>query len=463
MKTVHRFAPLGLLSISLLVSSIPPAPECSAAPGEPLIARRLLAPDPPTAPDPADGWSWDTVAADLRFDLETRRGTARLTLAPPAVLPAFPVPDVWLAVGDLTVEGVEGPAGPLAFRVTRQPRIGRRLEVTLPPGGPGPRTLEIRYRFETHQDFDGLLPNGATLLWPYHCGNLFPCDPDPGDGFRLDLSVEGLAEGDVLVAPDEIPADGPPYMPAFAVGDYSYRSLGTTGAGTEVGVWTLPGVRQSTLLGATDLVAVFDWYETTYGPYLFGDRVASVIVDWPQGGFGGMEHHPFWHISRGSAGDRVTHAHEAAHGWFGNGVRLRCWEDFVLSEGVATYLAARALEAVRGPAEGELIWRVYRRDLEEAVAAGDTEAWPSTCNEIDILRHPIWSQIPYLKGAFFLRAVEAEVGRPALDGALRELYRKHAGEAATMAELLATIRQGTGFDPGELAESWLHSRGIPED
>ena len=463
MSPVYRIPALVLLSILLLVIPAPPVPECSAAPGGPVTARRLLAPDPPTAPDPSDGWVWDTVTTDLRFDLETRRGTVRLTLAPPATPPSSPLPDVWLAVGDLTVEAVEAPAGPLAFRVTRQPQIGRRLEVTLPPGGPGPRTLEIRYRFETHQDFDGLLPNGVTFLWPYYCGNLFPCDPDPGDGFRFDLSVEGLGEGVVLVAPEELPADGPPYMPAFAVGDYTWRSLGTTGAGTEVGVWTLPGIRQSTFLGATDLVAVFDWYETTYGPYRFGDRVASVIVDWPRGGFGGMEHHPFWHISRGSAGDRVTHAHEAAHGWFGNGVRLRCWEDFVLSEGVATYLAARALEAVRGAAEGELIWRTYRRDLEDAVAAGDTVAWPATCNEIDILRHPIWSQIPYLKGAFFLRAVEAEVGRAALDGALREFYLEHAGEAATTAELLATIRRRTGFDPGELAESWLRGRGLPED
>jgi hypothetical protein len=451
MSAVRRIPLLGLLSTLLFLSPAPP--ECSAGPGSPVTARRLL------RSVPSDGWSWDTVATELRFDLATWRGTARLSLSPAPT--AFPT--VWLAVGDLTVERVEGPAGPLPFRVSSDPEVGRRLEVTVPGTGTLPVTLEVGYRFQTHDRFDGFLSTSVTFLWPYHCGNLFPCDPDPADGFRFHLSVEGVPEDDVLVAPEEIPGDGPPYMPAFAVGDYTWHRLGTTEAGTEVGVWTLPGNEGAALLGAADLVEVFDWFERTYGPYLFGDRVASVIVDWPTSGFGGMEHHPFWHIARRSAGDRVTHAHEAAHGWFGNGVRLRCWEDFVLSEGVATYLAARALEAVRGAAQGKEIWRRYRRQLIEEVAEADTEAWPTTCDEIDILRDPLWSSIPYLKGAFFLRAVEGEVGRPALDRTLAAFYREHAGRAAGMAELLSTLRRETGFDPGALAESWLRGLGIPED
>jgi aminopeptidase N len=40
-------------------------------------------------------------------------------------------------------------------------------------------------------------------------------------------------------------------------------------------------------------------------------------------------------------GREVDQVHEAAHGWFGDGVRLRCWEDFVLSEGTASHLDAR--------------------------------------------------------------------------------------------------------------------------
>jgi len=394
---------------------------------------------------------------DLRLDLESRLGVAQITLGSPTF------PRLWLAVGDLQIERVEGPTGPLPFVLTGDPAGGRRLEIAFAEPPQSPLSLEVRYRFKIHDHFDGLLASQVTFLWPYHCGNLFPCDPDPADGFTLRLQVDGVPAGQTLVAPESLVEPAPPYMPAFAVGPYTFRSLGVTEAGTEIGVWTLPGTEQQALTGAADLLPVFDWYETTYGPYLFGDRAASVVVDWPSGGFGGMEHHPFWHIARASIGDPVTHAHEAAHGWFGNGVRLRCWEDFALSEGLATYLAARALEAVRGAAEGERIWNLYRSRLEAEVRKRDTEAWPTTCDQIDILEHPLWSLIPYLKGAFFLRAVEREVGREKLDGALRELYAKRAGEAASVEDLVETIRQETGFDPGSLVQLWLRGRGIPED
>ena len=54
-----------------------------------------------------------------------------------------------------------------------------------------------------------------------------------------------------------------------------------------------------------------------------------------------MEHHPQWHVDDSSFGSQETQAHEASHGWYGDGIRLACWEDFVLSEGTVTYLAGR--------------------------------------------------------------------------------------------------------------------------
>lgn len=187
--------------------------------------------------------------------------------------------------------------------------------------------------------------------------------------------VEGVPTPARVVAPAVVTAPGPPYMPAFAFGDYTHHPLGRTAAGTRVGLWTLPATADAALAVTTDLASVFDWLEVTYGSYLFGDEVASVIVD-RQGSTGGMEHHPFWHVAASSAGDAVMHAHEAAHGWFGNGVRIACWEDFALSEGLAAYLAARALEAVRGDAAGDDVWRRYRLALQQAVRRGDTVARP---------------------------------------------------------------------------------------
>jgi hypothetical protein len=105
-------------------------------------------------------------------------------------------------------------------------------------------------------------------------------------------------------------------------------------------------------------------------------------------------------------------------------------QDTAAFEGTASYLAARAVEATAGAGAGAAVWERYRLTLERAVERRDTVAWPSsTCNQIDILDHPLKSFVPYMKGAFFLRAVEDEVGRAAIDAALRRFYQAHRGRA----------------------------------
>jgi aminopeptidase N len=142
-------------------------------------------------------------------------------------------------------------------------------------------------------------------------------------------------------------------------------------------------------------------------------------------------------------------------------VRIRCWEDFVLSEGTTSYITARAVEATQGAAAGTALWASYRERLNAAVAGGNTMAWPTGCNAIDIVNDPLWSDIPYMKGAFFLLAVEKQVGRAALDRALEAFFQKHVGEAVGVGDLLDTIQAETGYDAARLANSWLRSLTVP--
>jgi len=293
------------------------------------------------------------------------------------------------------------------------------------------------------------------MLWPYWCGRVFPCDSHPADGVRFTLRLRGVPEGRTAVYPSEIRFDAPPYMLAFAVGEYVREELGRTRAGTRVSVWYFPNDAELARRGTSGLVSAIDFLERTYGPYRFGGSVGSVEANWRGLSAGAMEHHPFWHVTRASLDDQETHIHEAAHGWFGNGVRIRCWEDFVLSEGVASYLAVRAIESTRGAAEGEAIWRSYRGRLARVVRGGDTAAWPRGCNRIDILHHRLWSDIPYMKGAFFLRDVAERVGRARLDAALARFYAERVGTAAGFDDLLDTIRRETHFDPEPLVSRWL--------
>jgi len=397
---------------------------------------------------PSTNWERDLLSTDLEVDLETLEAVAIVEIDEANRVGAS------LEVGDLEIAEVLGPQGPVNHRVE-----DGRLDLGVP--AQQAVELQIRYRLHTRGKLEGLTQGGATFSWPYFCGNLFPCKSDPSDGLRFTLSLAGVPEGQRAVFPAEIPSDAPSYMLAWVVGDYQQLELGTTAAGTRISAFYLPGEQSVAEAGTANLVASFDWLERTYGAYLFGSEVGSVSAHWGPGAFGGMEHHPFWHVSADSMGDEETHIHEAAHGWFGNGVRIGCWEDLTLSEGTTSYVTARAVGAVMGEDAERALWADYDQRLDQVVRYDDRIAWPDTCGEIDVLTD-LWNTVVYMKGAFFYRAVEEAVGRDAVDAALARFYGDFGGESATMADMLATIAEVTGFDAADLASGWLQSMGRPD-
>ncbi len=441
MRTLARL--LSALALAFTACADDDAPATTDAA---LVAPDAGAPDAvPLVPNLAR----DILSTDLELDLLAHTGRAVL-----AVLPSATATSASFDVSGLDIQSVDGEGGPLVHAI-----IDGRLDVAFPPGSA--TAITVVYGFSQRTNFDGLIAGGVTFLWPYFCGNLFPCHPDPADGARFDLRLVNVPDGVTAVYPDRIATDAPAYMVAFAVGDYTRTDLGTTSAGTSVHVWNLPGDPAGAASATARLKDEFEFLEETYGAYAFGSSAGSVSAAWGAGGYGGMEHHPYWHVGQDSMDDEVTHAHEAAHGWFGNGVRIQCWEDFVLSEGTVTYLAARAIGAAGGVAAEDAVWGDYQSELDYAVATGDTLAWPEGCNEIDILTDPLWSAIPYYKGAFFYLALEREVGRAALDAALAAFYVAHVGKAAGMQDLLDALHADTGFDPTPLATAWLRSLGTP--
>ena len=132
-----------------------------------------------------------------------------------------------------------------------------------------------------------------------------------------------------------------------------------------------------------------------------------------------------------------------------------------MSEGTVTYLAAVALGEVDGPDAEAAAWADYDFKLHQTVDLNDHLAWPDSCDEVDV-KEDLMSWIPYMKGAFFYKAVEDEVGREALLGALGVFYQAHVGQAAGMQDVIDTIHAETGFDPTPLSTAWLRSMGIPE-
>jgi aminopeptidase N len=287
---------------------------------------------------------------------------------------------------------------------------------------------------------------------------VFPCHSSPADGTTFTLDVTNVPAGKTAVFPATIPSEAPSYQVAWSIDAYTELPLGTTTAGTQLSVWHRATEATSATSGTVHLRDAFDWLERTIGPYKFGPKAGTVSTGWGPGAFGGMEHHPYWHVGSAALGDIETNIHEAAHGWFGGGVRIQCWEDFVLSEGTVTYLAGRALDAV-APAVGAQIWTSYEQDL--AAIDANAKVWPATCNAIDILKDKLFTRAPYMRGAFFYRAVALKVGADKLDEAIAAFYAAHATKPATMASMLTTIAQVTGYDPTTCADMWLRSTTKP--
>lgn len=379
----------------------------------------------------------DVVSTKLGLDFKNKLGKATLTFAKRG--------SVSLEAAGLTITSVRDGNGPKTYRM----RSGRLVatDVVSP--------LQVEYRFAQQSNSDGLLAGGSTVLWPYFCGNLFPCDSRPSDGTTFEVDITGVPSGKTVIYPHLISNLAPAYQFAFAVGDYHTEHLGRTAAGTQVSVSWLPNGETAAREGTKNLVKAFQWLETNIGPYQFGNDVGSVAAVWGAGAYGGMEHHPYWHVATDAMDNEETHVHEAAHGWFGDGIRLKCWEDFVLSEGTVSYLAARAIGQVAGADAEADIWVGYQRELDSARAGGDRISWPTGCNKVDIIKDGLFSTFPYMEGAFFYKAVAAQVGVAKLDAVLSKFYMTYRGKAAGMADMVALIKRETGFDPKALVTKWL--------
>lgn len=381
----------------------------------------------------------EIVDTKLRFDLGAHTATATITFGPSTM------PGATLEIGDLAIDTVLVDGEPIEGLITDKLDLGLAASTK-------PTTVEVAYQWMNHENFEGASANGYTLIWPYFCGNLFPCHSRPDDGTTFSLELAGVPADKVAVYPEAIPGEAPAYQIAWAIGAYTQLDLGTTTAGTLVSMWHLPGEDANARAGGANLVAAFDWLEKTIGPYKFGNHVGTVSVAWPRGAFGGMEHHPRWHIGSAALSDEETNVHEAVHGWFGDGIRIECWEDFVLSEGTTTYLAARALDVV-APTVGAQVWTSYAGELRSITAA--QKVWPQSCGAIDVIKDKLFTRAPYIRGAYFYKALADKLGAVAVDNVLHAFYTEHAGRSATMQEMLETIKAVSGYDATACAQTWL--------
>src|SRR5690606_14673675 len=197
-----------------------------------------------------------------------------------------------------------------------------------------------------------------------------------------------------------------------------------------------------------------------------------VLVLPPSFPFGGMEN-PCLTFATPTilAGDKslvALIAHELAHSWSGNLVTNATWRDFWLNEGFTVYLENRIMEHVYGEDRSamEIVLGVQslRQDL-AALPEGDQRL------HIDLAgRNPDdgMTQVPYEKGAAFLRRLEVVFGRARMDEFLRAWFDQHAFTSLTTADFLAFLDAQLLSKDAQLAAqfdvtTWIEKGGLPSD
>jgi leukotriene-A4 hydrolase len=261
----------------------------------------------------------------------------------------------------------------------------------------------------------------------------------------------------------EMPQAIPSYLIALAVGDLAFGSISFRS-----GVWAERPVVSKAAREFEDLEKMIRAGEELFGPYRW-ERY-DVLVLPPSFPFGGMENPRLTFATPTVlAGDKslvALVAHELAHSWAGNLVTNATWPDFWLNEGFTVYLERRIVERVYGSRRAEMEAVLGLQDLQKEMA---TLPPKDQILHIDLTgRDPDdgFTDVPYEKGALFLRQLEAVFGRDRFDKFLRGYFDHFAFQSITTDDFVRYLKANLLEGDPQLAAQvpvaeWIEKPGIP--
>ncbi|MGZ8843003.1 MAG: M1 family aminopeptidase/hydrolase, partial [Pyrinomonadaceae bacterium] len=396
---------------------------------------------------------------DVLFDRKILKGTAVLTIE--RMNQSLPL---ILDTRELNIEKVETSAdgikySPGTFTIGSNDKVlGAPLLIPLPP-----KASRVRIHYSTAPGASGLQwlepaqtagkkdPFVFTQSQAIHARSWIPLQDTPQVRVTYTARVRTPRQLLAVMSAENLSGaarDGdysfrmrqpiPSYLIALAVGDLRFRSLGP-----RTGVYAEPSVINLAARELSDTEKMVVATERLYGPYRWGRY--DILVLPPSFPYGGMENPRLTFATPTIlAGDKSLVslvAHELAHSWSGNLVTNATWRDFWLNEGFTTYLERRILEAVYGREREEMEAALGLRDLNDEIATLDD---PDEILHIDLKdRDPDEgsTDIPYEKGALFLRHLEETFGRARFDRFLRGYFNHFAFQSITTEQFVAYLKQ----------------------
>jgi aminopeptidase N len=153
-------------------------------------------------------------------------------------------------------------------------------------------------------------------------------------------------------------------------------------------------------------------------------------------------------------------AHEMAHQWFGDLVTMAWWDNLWLNEGFASWMEAKAADALHPD------WQTWLNSGVAKRSAMDQDARRTT--------HPIqqpivdesdavaaFDDITYTKGQAVIRMLENYVGEDAFRDGIRAYMRKHAYGSTTTADLWDALQAASGKPVIAIASGFTGQGGVP--
>ncbi len=262
-----------------------------------------------------------------------------------------------------------------------------------------------------------------------------------------------------------MPQKIPSYLLALAIGDLAVREIGPRSA-----VYAEPETVDAAAKEFDDIEKMIVTTERLYGPYRW-DRYDILVLP-PSFPFGGMENPRLTFATPTIlAGDKSlvsVIAHELAHSWSGNLVTNAAWKHVWLNEGFTTYVQGRIVEAVYGKNQADEEFLVASNALRhefKTSAPGEQLLVPDlTGKDAD----DSLSDVPYIKGSWFLQYLEAKFGRTTFDAFLRSYFDHFAFQSITTDQFVDYLKANLlDKHPGTVSmdevNAWLHQSGIPAD
>ncbi|WP_370241259.1 M1 family metallopeptidase [Marisediminitalea sp.] len=419
---------------------------------------------------------------DLTADFDAKRLKGSVTLTFDKL--AADASELVLDTRDLNIQSVSANGESLAFTLDEaDPELGAALRIQVPDG-----INQVTVSYQTSPQASGVQwltpaqtagkqhPFLFTQAQAVHARSFIPLQDSPQVRVTYTAKIktpeELLAVMSASNDPDT-PRDGeydftmpqpiPSYLIALAIGDLQFKAMGE-----RTGVYAEPALLDAAAEEFEDTESMLEVTEQTYGAYSW-DRYDLLILP-PSFPFGGMENPRLSFITPTViAGDKSLVsliAHELAHSWSGNTVTNATWRDLWLNEGFTTYLTYRIMEMVYGHDRYRKEAVLGYQDLTDDVAALPEN---DEILAIDLRgRNPddVFSNIPYEKGALFLRELEQKVGRAEFDKFLVDYFQHFAFKSITTDEFVAYLDKTLLADHADKLDKariqeWIFTPGIP--